>query len=162
MFHTLPDFARTILNGVYRRTGLVIICGDSEIQICPVQPILELAKTRRFINNSLNIEDVVVRLVELGYLCLSDSDFKSVDDTYDTMRRFGGKCMYSHLKKCHQCHLECVAAFNPSGKYYLELDFDYSGNIHIESSKMTIGKSTYTGEKAIDLANKFIFKDPSE
>ena len=117
-----------------------------------------MAKTKGFIDGGLRIEDLIVRLIEMEYLCLSGSDFRASDETYDTMKKFGDKCFYSHMKRCHQCELECVSVFNPSGKYYLELDFDYSGQVSVGTSRFTIGKSMYSGEKAIDLANRFMFK----
>ncbi len=110
----------------------------------------------KFIRLGLQLEEVVSRLIELGYECLSADDFGRFDSVPEKMST-RCKCFYAHLKKCHGCELETVEVWNPDGKIFLEMDFDYSGDIVLEKTKITTGKNLYSSQKAVDLANKFLF-----
>lgn len=116
-----------------------------------------LTRLVKFIRLGLQLEEVVGRLIELGYECLSDSDFDRFDSVQHNMSTLKARCFYAHLKKCHGCELETVEVWNPDGKIFLEMDFDYSGDIVLEKTKITTGKNLYSNQKAVTLANKFLF-----
>ena len=111
----------------------------------------------KFFNPDLTIEQVISKLVELGYICLCDSDFGRMENTQNRMEKMRVRCLYSHRKKCWDCEVYSLFAWDPSDKRFVEMEFLMSGEILIEKSKITIGKNMYSGEKAIELINKFIF-----
>ena len=94
----------------------------------------------KFIRFGLQLEEVVQRLIELGYECLSDDDFGRFDNVQHKMSTLKERCFYAHLKKCHGCELETIEIWNPNGKIFLEMDFDYSGDIVLEKTKISTGK----------------------
>jgi hypothetical protein len=101
------------------------------------------------------IETVVERLTDLGYVYLGDSEFKLRQSIERTMNKRPYMCYHMWSRRINSRTIEEIDIWNPTGKVFCELRFDYEGLS--DTSSITIGKNHYNGEKAIRLIEKNIF-----
>lgn len=101
------------------------------------------------------IETVVEHLTDLGYVYLGDSEFKPRQSIEKTMSKRPYMCYHMLSRRINLRTIEEIDIWNPTGKVFCELIFDYEGLSG--TSSITIGKNQYNGEKAIKLIEKNIF-----
>lgn len=117
-----------------------------------------MRKSKKFLTLDTTLEELTVKLIEMGYTLLSSEMFQDRRKSIQkTMEKETERCFYSHVKRCLDCQLESVEMWDPVGKYFLEADFDFSGVMQSNSLKLYIHKCMFSSSKAIELANKFIF-----
>lgn len=101
------------------------------------------------------IETVVEHLTDLGYVYLGDSEFKRKQSIEQTMNKRPYACYHMWSRRINLKTVEEIDIWNPTGKVFCEIRFDYEGLS--DTSSITIGKNQYNGEKAIKLIEKNIF-----
>lgn len=112
---------------------------------------------KTIISASTTLEELVRTLVEMQFTCLSPSDFRRSQGVHRTMENRTDRCFYSRPKKCLDCDLDSVSVWMPLGKYFLELEFNPSGEMVISGARLCVGKNQYGMERALQLANKLMF-----
>lgn len=117
-----------------------------------------MSRQKKFLTLETTLEELTAKLMSMGYSCLSADTFTDRRRSIQkTMEKETEKCFYSHVKRCLDCQLESVEMWDPSGRYFLEVDFDFSGAMQPNSLKFYVAKSMFSGSKALELANKFVF-----